>query len=89
MSDDNWTDGNSLGGPLREVFSVDITVASGRCSACGAVGSLAEGRLFSSAPGLVLRCSSCGNPLLRMSSAPGRAWLDLRGLDYIEVAVPE
>jgi hypothetical protein len=88
MSED-WTDGNSLGGPLRAVFSVDVTAATGRCSACGATGSLAEGRLFSSAPGLVLRCPGCGNPLLRMSSAPGRAWLDLRGLDYIEVAVPE
>jgi Family of unknown function (DUF6510) len=86
---DTWTDGNSLGGPLREVFSVDLTVATGRCSSCGAMGSLAEGRLFSSAPGLVLRCPNCDGTLLRMSRAPGRAWLDLRGLDYLEVAVPE
>ena len=86
---EDWTDGNSLGGPLREVFCVDVTTANGRCSSCGTSGSLAQGRLFSSAPGLVLRCPSCGDPLLRMSIAPGRAWLDLRGLDYIEVATSE
>jgi hypothetical protein len=82
---DEWTDGNSLGGPVREVLGIDITVAAGRCSSCGMSGPLAEGRLFGNAPGLVLRCRNCGNPLLRMTTAPGRARLDLRGLDYIEI----
>lgn len=86
---ENWTDGNSLGGPLRQVLGVEITAATGRCSSCGTAGVLAEGRLFGSGPGVVLRCPSCGHPLLRMSSAPGRAWLDFRGLDYIEIAVPD
>jgi hypothetical protein len=82
---DNWTDGNMLGGPLREVFSVDITTATGRCSSCGITGPLAEGRLFGPAPGLVLRCPHCDEPLLRMTAGPGRTWLDLSGLDFIEV----
>jgi hypothetical protein len=82
---EEWTDGNSLGGPLQEVLGVDITVATGCCSSCGTAGPLAEGRLFSNAPGLVLRCPNCGDSLLRMTRAPGRARLDLRGLDYIEI----
>jgi hypothetical protein len=36
----------------------------------------------------VLRCPHCGEPLLRMAAGPGRAWLDLRGLDFIEVTTP-
>lgn len=86
---ETWTDGNSLGGPLREVLGVDITMATGCCSSCGTAGPLAEGRLFSSAPGLVLRCPHCGSVLLRMTQMPGRDYLDLRGLEYIEIASAE
>jgi hypothetical protein len=86
---DNWTDGNSIGGTLRDVFGVDVTAATGRCAGCGNTGPLAEGRVFSHSPGPVLRCNACGKPLLRLNRAPGRAWLDLRGLEYIELAIPE
>jgi hypothetical protein len=82
---DTWTDGNSMAGPLREVFAVDITTAVGRCAACGNTGPLAEGRVFGPAPGLVLRCARCGQPLLRMVRGSGRTWLDLRGLACLEV----
>ena len=86
---ETWTDGNSMAGPLREVFAVDVTAAVGRCVSCGATARLAEGRVFGPAPGLVLRCSRCGQPLVRMVHGPGRAWLDLRGLQYIEVQQPD
>jgi hypothetical protein len=86
---DTWTDGNSIGGTLRDVFSVDVTAATGRCAGCGNTGPLAEGRVFSHSPGLVLRCPACGQALLRLVRAPGRTWLDVRGLEYIELAAPE
>jgi hypothetical protein len=41
---------------LRDVFSVDMTGATGRCAGCGNTGPLAEGRIFSHSPGLVLCC---------------------------------
>ena len=82
---DMWTDGNSLGGPLQEVFSTDITAAIGRCAGCGRTGPLAEGRAFDHAAGVILRCPGCWQPLLRMVRSPGRTWLDLRGLEYIEI----
>ena len=34
--------------------------ATGRCAGCGRTGPLAEGRVFSHSPGLVLRCPACG-----------------------------
>jgi hypothetical protein len=86
---DTWTDGNTLGGPLSEVLGVDVTAAVGRCTGCGSTGPLAEGRLFGHSPGLVLRCPRCDQVLLRLARAPGRAWLDLRGLEYIELTSPE
>jgi Family of unknown function (DUF6510) len=64
---ETWTDGNSIGGTLRDVFSVDMTAATGRCAGCGNTGPLAEGRVFSHAPGLVLRCPACGEALLRLT----------------------
>lgn len=86
---DTWRDGNSLAGPLREVFGVDVTAAVGQCANCGNTGPLAEGRLFGPAPGYVLRCPACERPLLRLVHGPGRAWLDLRGLAFIEVERPD
>jgi hypothetical protein len=86
---DTWTDGNSMGGALHDVFAVDVTAAVGRCASCGNTGPLAEGRVFGPAPGLVLRCPRCGQPLLRLVRAPTRTWLDLRGLQYIELRQPD
>jgi Family of unknown function (DUF6510) len=84
-----WTDGNALAGPLHDVFSVDVTAATGRCANCGGVAPIAQARLFDRAPGMVARCQTCGQVLLRMVRGPGRAWLDLRGLTYLQVAVPD
>jgi hypothetical protein len=38
---------------------------------------------------MVARCPNCEQVLLRMVRGPGRAWLDLRGLTYLQVAVPD
>jgi hypothetical protein len=84
-----WTDGNALAGPLQDVFSVDVTAATGRCANCGRTGPIAQSRLFDHAPGLVARCPECDQVVLRLVRAPGRAWLDLRGLTYLQLAVPD
>jgi hypothetical protein len=84
-----WIDGNALAGPLQDVFSVDVTAAIGQCAGCGRTGPIAESRLFDHAPGLVARCPSCDQVVLRLVRAPGRAWLDMRGLTYLQVAVPD
>jgi hypothetical protein len=88
-----WTDGNALASPLQEVFRVDITTAIGRCTNCGRTGSMAEARVFDHAPGVIARCPACDQVLLRLvrdrDRGRGRAWLDLRGLTYLQLPVPE
>jgi hypothetical protein len=84
-----WTDGNALASPLQEVFRVDITTAIGRCTGCGRTVPMAEVRVFDHAPGVVARCPTCEQVLLRLVRDRGRAWLDLRGLSYLQVAIPD
>jgi len=82
-------DGNALAGPLHDLFRVEVTTAIGRCTNCGREGPMAEARVFDHAPGVVARCPECGQVLLRLVQGPGRAWLDLRGLAYLQLPVPE
>jgi hypothetical protein len=83
------SDGNALAGPLHDVLCVEVTTATGRCTNCGRTGPMAEVRVFDHAPGVVARCPTCDQVLLRLVRGPGRAWLDLRGLTYLQVPVTE
>jgi hypothetical protein len=85
----SFLDGNAAAGELREVFAVDLTAAVGQCAGCGRVAVLAEARLYVHAPGLVARCPGCDGVLFRLVKAPGRTWLDLRGLAYLQIATPD
>jgi ribosomal protein S27E len=84
-----WTDGNALAGHVQNVFRVDLSTAVGRCTACGRTGPMAEVRVFDHAPGVVARCPLCDQVLLRLVHGPGRAWLDLRGLTWLQLPVPD
>ena len=81
-------DGNMLAGALSELLTFDITSATGKCASCGAVGVMAQARVFATAPGLTARCATCGQVLLRLVRSPDRAWLDLHGLSFLQVALP-
>jgi uncharacterized protein DUF6510 len=50
---------------------------------------MAEVRVFDHAPGVVARCPVCDQALLRLVCDRGRAWLDLRGLTYLQVPMAE
>jgi hypothetical protein len=79
-------DGNAAGGDLGEIFALDVTAATGQCIGCGRVAPVATALAFRDAPGLVLRCPGCDEVLIRVVSAPGRTWLDVRGLAYLQLA---
>ncbi|HEV3287519.1 MAG TPA: DUF6510 family protein [Streptosporangiaceae bacterium] len=81
-------DGNMLAGALGELFTVDITAAVGRCASCGTSSAVAQAHVYPDAPGLVARCPSCGEVVLRLVRGPDRAWLDLRGISCLQLAVP-
>jgi hypothetical protein len=80
-------DGNVLGGELGELFIADITAAAGQCASCGATGTIAQTLVYVDAPGLIARCPSCGEVMLRLVRGPGRAWLDLRGIACLQLNV--
>jgi ribosomal protein S27E len=88
-SSNPWTDGNALAGPFQDVFRVEVTSAMGRCTGCGRTMAMAEVRVFDHAPGVVARCPVCEQVLLRLVRGPGRAWLDLSGLTYLQLPVPD
>ena len=83
------SDGNALASSFHDIFCVEVTTAIGRCTNCGREGPMAEVRVFDHAPGVVARCPACDQVLLRLVHGPGRAWLDLRGLVYLQLPVPE
>jgi hypothetical protein len=86
--DTGFIDGNGAAGALGEIFAVETTTVRGRCANCGRVAMLAETRVYEHAPGMVMRCSGCDAVLLRMVRGPDRAWLDMRGLAMLEIALP-
>jgi hypothetical protein len=88
MTEQTHLDGNVLAGPLGELFTVDLSVATGRCEGCGLVGPLAGLHVYDRAPGLVGRCPACSGVMLRLVRTPDRVWLDLRGTRYLAVPMP-
>ncbi len=86
---DQYEDGNALAGPLREIFAVDVTAATGTCVGCGHTGPVATLRVYSHAPGLVARCPDCGEVIMRLVRGPRTAWLDLRGTVSLEIPLAQ
>jgi hypothetical protein len=81
-------DGNAMAGDLRELFAVDVTSAVATCSGCGDSNVVARLRVWGPAPGLVARCPSCDDVVLRLVRGPEQAWLDLRGAVSLRVPMP-
>ena len=82
---DTSLDGNAAAGALGDLFAFDVTVAVSTCAICGDARPVAELHAYMDAPGIVLRCASCGATQLRLVRAGDRAWLDLRGMQVLEI----
>src|SRR5580704_12520779 len=81
-------DGNSIGGLLIDVFGADMTAASSTCGTCGAVRSVAELVVYQRAPGIVVRCRTCGNILMVFVQAHSVTCVDLAGLASLSQTEP-
>ena len=86
---DRYEDGNALAGPLSEIFAVDVVSAQGCCTGCGTTGPIARLRVYGPEPGLVARCPSCGQVVLRYVRGTDSAWLDLRGTVSLRIRLDE
>ena len=65
---DLMLDGNAIGGLLQEVFVEEMTTARTTCGSCGAVREVGALHVFTTAPGMVVRC-----PLNQTSPFPFEA----------------
>lgn len=83
--DERRLDGNAVGGSLSEVFALEVTASVTTCAGCGAASPLGALPVYTDAPGLVVRCSSCGQVQLRLVTGRGRYWLDLSGMRSLEL----
>ena len=82
---DTSLDGNAAAGMLGDLFAFDVTMAVSTCATCRDARRIAELRAYMDAPGIVLRCASCGAAQLRLVRAGDRDWLDLRGIQVLEI----
>jgi hypothetical protein len=78
-------DGNATAGELADLFTFDTTMAVTVCAGCRRAAPMADLRAYVDAPGMVLRCSSCDAAQLRLVRSNDRAWLDLRGVEAMEI----
>ena len=85
MADERRLDGNAIGGLLLELFGVEMTTATGICGSCGAMNEMAGTEVYLDAPGVVVRCASCKAVQLTIVRAPDRTWLNMSGLQAIEI----
>jgi hypothetical protein len=85
MMDEHRLDGNAAGGVLGEIFAFEATTAQVACAKCGALWRVGQAMVYAHDMGTIVRCPTCDNALIRVARAPGRHWLDLRGISYLQV----
>ncbi|WP_173129088.1 DUF6510 family protein [Kibdelosporangium persicum] len=77
-------DGNAVAGAL----GFDVSVLKLTCASCGQLGPFAEHHVYDAGPGIVVRCSHCGEITARMVRTDTEIWLDLRGSQSVRVPLP-
>jgi hypothetical protein len=79
-------DANAAAGILHEIFGTEMTIAASRCGHCGNRAQVGTLRAYMRGPGIVLRCSVCGEMVMRVMRRPdGSYLLDARGAAYIRI----
>ncbi len=79
-------DGNALAGTLYDIFGAEMTTTPAECASCGDVAEMGALLAFTHAPGMVLRCPSCENVMLRIVETPDAIYFDARGAVYLRLA---
>jgi len=76
-------DGNAIAGLLHDVFSSEMTTATGTCASCGSSSVVAELVVYMQAPGTVVRCPVCGNILMVFVRRQAMTCVDLSGVAHL------
>ena len=78
-------DANATAGILFEIFGMEMTASPTECANCGNEGEIGELLAFTQGPGIILRCSTCENVVLRIVQTPEAIYLDARGAVYLQL----
>ncbi len=77
-------DGNAAAGTLGEVFSFEVTMAEYACGGCGRADRLGGAMVYEvRGLGIIVRCPSCDNALIRLAHSREQHMVDLRGMRYL------
>ena len=84
MGDELRLDGNAAAGTLGEVFSFEVTTAEYACGGCGRIDRLGGAMVYEVRElGIIVRCPTCDNALIRLAYNRERHMVDLRGMRYL------
>jgi ribosomal protein S27E len=83
--DEHRLDGNAAGGLLGEIFPFEMTTTQVTCASCGTLSRVGQTMVYGHEMGTIVRCARCDNALIRVARGPGRYWLDMRGVRYLQV----
>ncbi len=86
MNRELMLDANSVAGVFQEIFGVEMTAAPTECAHCGNEAEIGTLLAFTQGPGIVLRCSTCEQVVLRITQTPDAIYLDARGALYLRLA---
>lgn len=86
QSEEMRLDGNAAAGMLRDVFTADTTAAEATCAGCGNVGPVGAMFEYGHQMGVVLRCSACGNSVLRIVRTDAAMFIDFSGLRLLRIS---
>jgi uncharacterized protein DUF6510 len=84
-TDERKLDGNAAGGILQMIFPFEMTSAETTCAGCGQqhpVGALA---VYAHGMGMIVRCPGCDTVQIRVAEVRGRYWLDMRGVQVMQI----
>jgi hypothetical protein len=78
-------DANSVAGIFEEIFGTEMTAAPTECAHCGAEGEMGTLLAFTRGPGIILRCPTCENVMVRVVQTPEAYYVDARGAVYLRL----
>jgi uncharacterized protein DUF6510 len=79
-------DGSSVGGLLATLLGADVTGMPGQCASCHTIHVVGTMRAYTRGPGIVVRCPSCTEVVLRIVETPSGTMVDMRGVAALRLA---
>ena len=84
MFDEFTLDANAVAGELEILFAVEMTAVVARCAHCGNEAAVGTLRAYVNAPGVVLRCSICGEVVISWAWTPSGGRVDRSGASWLD-----